>query len=198
LGSRKSGCRPSIGFAVIKCHEVHSVDLARLKRNELLIPGRWSTLTWSRNGEVTGSIRILCLESALRLVYRARQSGDEWEDITETIPLIETETAFGGRRQWLSCLSCQKRCRVIYGGLKFRCRACMGLRYDTQYEPAFARSATRALKIRARLGSTDGIDAPFPDRPKGMHRTTYLRLRAEEGRLRDNWAAGILRRWGNI
>ena len=198
MGSRKSGRRPSFGFAVSKCHELHSVDLARLNRKQLLVPGRWSTLTWSRGGEVTGSIRILCLEGALRLVYRAREGGDEWVDLSETIPLVATATAFSGRRQWLVCLSCRKRCRVIYGGLRFRCRACMGLRYDTQYEPVFARAATRALKIRARLGSKDGMDGPFPDRPKGMHRKTYNRLRAQEALMRNAWAIGVLRRWGDI
>lgn len=198
MGSRKSGRRATFGFTVTKCHEVHSVDLARLNRKMLLVPGRWSTLTWSQGNEATGSIRILCLEGALRLVYRARQTDGDWEDVSETIPLTETATAFGGRRQWLICLSCRKRCRVIYGGMRFRCRTCMGLRYDTQYEPVFARAATRALKIRARLGSKDGMDGPIPDRPKGMHRKTYDRLRAQEALMRDAWAIGVLRRWGDI
>ena len=69
------------------------------------------------------------------------------------------------------------------------------MKYDTQYEPAFARAATRALKVRQRLGSSGGIDEPFPDKPKGMRWRTYERLLEEDERLRTAWAAGILQRW---
>lgn len=78
-----------------------------------------------------------------------------------------------------------------------RCRRCLGLRYDTQYEPAFARAATRALKIRERLGSKVGIDDAFPSKPKGMHWKTYRRLEAEEERLQNAWSAGIMATWKN-
>ena len=108
------------------------------------------------------------------------------------MPLIETATRFGGYRTLFVCLSCNKRCRILYGGGHFRCRRCNRLRYETQYEPPFARAATRALKIRERLGSKDGIDDPFPTKPKGMHWKTYRRLEAEEERLQSAWEVGIM------
>ncbi|MFM9847002.1 MAG: hypothetical protein ACKVP3_07570 [Hyphomicrobiaceae bacterium] len=104
---------------------------------------------------------------------------------------MKTETNFAGQRQWFQCLSCARRCRILYGGTLFRCRKCQGLRYETQYEPPFARAATRALKIRERLGSKGGIDDRFPDKPKRMHWQTYERLRDEAERHENAWAVGI-------
>jgi hypothetical protein len=64
-----------------------------------------------------------------------------------------------------------------------------------QYEPAFARAATRALKIRERLGDKGGIDDLFPAKPKGMHWKTYEQLRDEAERLEGVWARGIAGRF---
>ena len=72
---------------------------------------------------------------------------------------------------------------------------CHRLRYETQYEPPFARAATRALKIRERLGDKGGIDDPFPARPKHMRRKTFERLEDEYYRLNDAWAVGIMGRF---
>lgn len=80
-------------------------------------------------------------------------------------------------------------------GAHFR-RRCLNRKYNTQYEPPFARAATRALRIRDRLGDTGGIDDAFPHKPKGMHWTTYDRLQAEEERPQMAWARGIIGRFG--
>lgn len=191
MGGRGSGRRSSYGVMVTKTNEVHSIDLAWLRRRKLLTAGRWSTLRWSRGGEETGSIQITGVPEGVLLSYRHRSQERDWEAIREVIPVVETATRFGGRRHWFTCLSCQRRCRIIYGGARFRCRKCMRLRYDTQYEPAFARAATKALKIRDRLGGRGGIHDPFPRKPKGMHQKTYQRLSLEEERLQSVWAVGI-------
>ena len=107
------------------------------------------------------------------VAYRHKPHQANWVAVNEFIPMIETPTQFGGRRRWFQCLRCSRRCRVLHGGAYFRCRRCNGLRYDTQYEPAFARAATRALTIRERLGGRSGIYDPFPEKPKGMQWKTY-------------------------
>ena len=196
MGGRGSGRSASYGLMVDKCHEFHSVDLAWLRHRKLLRTGHWSTISWSRGGNPTGSIRIAGMPGGVQLSYRHRRSGDEWQDVSEFVPLIETPTSFGGRRMWFQCPSCRNRCRILYGGAHFRCRRCHRLKYETQYEPAYGRAATRALKIRERLGSKDGIDAPFPEKPKGMHRKTYDRLRDEVERLESAWARGIMGKFG--
>ncbi|MBV1696228.1 MAG: hypothetical protein KGP27_17340 [Hyphomicrobiales bacterium] len=181
---------------VTKTNEVHSIDLAWLRRRKLFNVGRWTTLRWSRGGRETGSIRFEVHSGAVRLVYRHQPLGStDWTSIDERVPLLETATRFGGNRQWFLCLSCSRRCRILFGGARFRCRRCLNLKYETQYEPDFSRAATRALKIRERLGGQGGIDDPFPDKPKGMHWTTYTRLQAEEERLQQAWAMGIIGRF---
>lgn len=191
MGGLGSGRQAGLGLTVDKCHEYKSIDLAWLRRQKLLRVGNGSILKWSVRGQETGSVRIEYLPGGVRLVYRCRRPGADWQDVSEFVPVIETATNFGGRRQWFQCLSCHSRCRILYGGVHFRCRRCHKLKYDTQYEPPFARAATRALKIRERLGGNGGIDDPFPLKPKGMHWRTYERLQAQEERLQHAWAVGI-------
>lgn len=192
MGGRGSGRSASFGLMVDKCSEYHSIDLAWLRREKLLRVGHGSTLTWSRGGQQLGSVRIHCLADSVRLTYRQRPPGGDWREIKEIVPLVETLTRFGGRRQWFQCLLCRHRCRVLYGGAFFRCRRCHRLKYESQYEPAWGRSASRALKIRARLGNHDGIDDPFPSKPRGMHWSTYRKLEQEYDSLINGWAVGVM------
>ena len=104
MGGRGSGRHASFGLMVDKCHEMHSIDLAWLRRRKLLKPGHWSTVRWSRRGQETGSIQIASVPAGVLLSYRQRTHGDDWQDVREVVPLIETATHFGGRRQWFECL----------------------------------------------------------------------------------------------
>ena len=157
-----------------------------------MTPGNWTSLSWSRGGRETGSIRLAIREDSISFVYRHRRQGHEWQDVNEFVPLVRTSTRFGGCRLWFKCLGCGSRCRILYGGARFRCRGCNKLKYETQYEPPFARSASAALKIRERLGCKGGLDEPFPAKPKGMHWKTYERLSEEEQGLQDAWAIGLI------
>jgi hypothetical protein len=195
MGGRGSGRSSSFGMMADLCHEHHRIDLAWLRSEKMLEAGGWRSITWSRAGRQTGSVRVAAVPGGMALSYRQRRNGGEWQDVDEVVPIVQTATQFGGRRGWFRCLSCERRCRILYGGAHFRCRRCHRLRYDTQYEPAFARAATRALKIRERLGCKGGIDDPFPDKPKGMRWATYERLRGEEERLQGAWAQGIMARF---
>ena len=195
MGGRSSGRPAGLGQSAELCHRSHSIDLDWLRKKKLLTPGRWSTVSWRMRGEQTGSVRLTLVATGVMLNYRTRQNGEDWRPVNEVVPLIQTQTNFSGQRQWFRCLSCQRRCRILYGGTLFRCRRCQGLKYETQYEPPFARAATRALKIRDKLGGRGGIDDPFPKKPKGMHWRTYRRLEAEAERQEERWAIGIAGKW---
>ena len=191
MGGRGSGRPSGLGMLTDKCHEYHSIDLAWLRRKKLLNTGRWSTLTWSRAGQVTGTIRIECLFNGMRLIYRQRRNGEDWQDVNEFVPYMETETRFGGQRQWFQCLSCGSRCRILYGGAHFRCRNCQRLKYESQYEAAYARACSKSHNIPQQLGGHGSLDDPFPPKPKGMHWKTYQQLERRDAQLQNRWAAGV-------
>lgn len=175
-----------------KCEEYRQIDLAWLRRHGMLQQGRISTIQWSRGGRSTGNMGIVASPGAIQLVYRIRGPDEEWRIINECIPLVETETAFGGRRQWFQCLTCGRRCRVLYCRRLFRCRMCHGLSYASQFETPHFRVLSRAQKIRQRLGGSSDVSEPFPLKPKGMHWRTYERLRELHDDLQERWAAGLV------
>ena len=101
------------------------------------------------------------------------------------MPVTWTACHLGGQRPWFVCSVycngryCGRRAAVLYGaGELFACRRCYGLAYVSQQEAPMHRGVYRAQKIRMRLGGSANLCEPFPEKPKRMHRRTYLRLRA--------------------
>jgi len=76
----------------------------------------------------------------------------------------------------------------------FGCRRCRGLVYGTQQESPYYRNLTAAQKIRARLGGSLSTFDEFPDKPKRMHRRTYLRLKAR-GEKVEAACMDLTKRW---
>jgi hypothetical protein len=167
--------------------ECHSVDVRYLHREGLLQSGHRFSLRWSRAGRETGSIGG-AVEGSDRprqvlLFYRHRSgSGAEWEDVQELVHLSWTACNFGGERPWFICpgVGCGRRVAILHGpGRYFLCRHCYDLVYESQWENGMSRALRRAQAIRERLGGSANMTKPFPERPKGMHRKTYERLRSE-------------------
>ena len=190
--------RPSNYFAR-KCEEHRSVDLASLRRRGMLADSGTRTLTWSRGGEITASIGVVAVERGVHLIYRVRERDGDWQDVDELIPYVWTPTQFGGRRQWLQCPGCSKRCRIVYSGTRFRCRRCLQLRSASQYEPPGLGGVDQADKIRKRLGDNDGSafeQDEFPPKPKGMHWKTYRRLEQRYDDQQFRWTRAALAKFG--
>jgi hypothetical protein len=145
---------------------------------------RWFSLHWSRADRETGSIGAVVEGSEIPerviLTYRHRRgSGGEWEDVRESVPLTWTACNFGGERPWFICpgAGCGRRVALLYGpGRYFLCRHCYGLTYQSQRDNKMYRALHRAQDIRRRLGGSANMMEPFPEKPKGMHSSTYERL----------------------
>ena len=157
-----------------------SLDVRRLHREGLLKSGNRFSWRWSRSGREVASIGAFVYGDYVFLSYRHR-SGPvaEWEDVEEPVPLEWTPCNFGGERPWFVCpgAACGRRVAVLYRpGKYFLCRHCYDLRYQSQREDKAGRVLRRAQKIRQRLGGSANMTEPFPEKPKGMHHDTYMRL----------------------
>ncbi|MGE0052938.1 MAG: hypothetical protein AB7S74_01905 [Hyphomicrobium sp.] len=181
-----------------RCESCLSIDLAWMRRHGHLAPGASGALTWSSGGRQTGAVGFQTERHGLRLIYSTRQDEGPWTQVDDRIPFVTTPMRFGGHRIWFCCPGCQRRCRVIYGGNRFLCRNCHGLRYNSQYEPSYQRQLDMADKLRKRVGGDRGAfdELPFPPKPKWMRWPTYHRLEAKYDRLNDLWTVGVMEAFG--
>ena len=182
--------------------ECHSLDVRDLHREGLLKAGVCFRSSWSRAGKETASIQGVVYRDRVVLSYSHRRGpSGEWEDVKEPVPLEWTPCNFGGERPWFVCpgvvngVACARRVAILYGpGKYFLCRHCYDLRYESQREDKKDRALRRAQKIRKRLGGSANMMKPFPERPKGMHHDTYMRLFWEHHEAEMEQLAGM-REW---
>jgi len=163
--------------------EVHRIDIRYMRKQGLLRwPGSIGSLSWSRDGKQTGSIRYRVEQDCLVLMYRYRSYGEEWKEIEEPVWFERTPCNYGGERLWFHCPHCGRRVAVLYGaGVRFLCRHCYDLSYGSQNETYMDRMMRKAWKIRQRLGSSEDLMEPiWEKKPKGMHWKTFERLLREE------------------
>ena len=154
-----------------------SIDVRTWHREGRLRPGQCfaHSLTWM--WEPTEEIGVLTKADAVYLTFRSRSwQGEYGPTIKQRIPIVWTPCTLGGRRPWFRCEVCTNRgcCRrrvaVLYSaGELFACRQCHQLAYASQNETGM------------RLGSGFSFAEPFPEKPPGMHRRTYLRMRVAAG-----------------
>lgn len=161
-----------------KTDEFHKLDLADFKRH-WFEHGFSGTCRWSRGGNPTGSVGYILQPDHMRLHYSVTRQGEK-QRVDERFDFTFTEQPFGGRRRWIICRSCKRRCRVLYGGRYFRCRRCYEATYPSQYEQIRLPGLNKADRVRSRLGGDPGLAHAFPPKPKGMHWRTYRRLQDED------------------
>lgn len=162
------------------CEQRDAIDIAWLRRQGLLEPGRTGEMQFSRRGAVTGAVRVSSAATGISLAYRT----DDAKDVGQFISFKHSPQPFGGHRVWLQCPHCDKQCRVLYSGrLGFRCRRCQGLSYISEHERPFGRAILRPQRLRERLGGSADLTQPFPPKPKGMHWRTYRRLEERDQEL---------------
>lgn len=162
--------------------EATPLDVRKIAREGLLVPGSSFSWRWLANGQKVAGISIR-VESDQSMLLSFHKRGTD--DVVEQ--RVQTQTSpchLGGQRYWLTCPKCGKRVAVLYApGHTFACRLCGGLTYATQKEDAGDRASTRVNKIRRRLGWTTGILNDTGGKPKGMHWATYRQLKSQHDSL---------------
>jgi len=175
-----------------------SLDIRRLHREGLLKSGHRFSWCWWRAEQKVASIKALVYRDRLVLSYRHRSGpGSEWEEVMEPVALEWTPCNFGGERPWFVCpgVACGRRVAILYRqGKYFLCRHCYDLRYESQREDKKDRALRRAHKIRTRLGGSANMMELFPERPKGMHLDTYMKLFWQHDEAHREELAGM-REW---
>ncbi|MEO0542911.1 MAG: hypothetical protein AAFY99_03735 [Pseudomonadota bacterium] len=167
--------------------EVPRIDVNCLNKAGALRRGFKGTLSWPLDDGGheavpidTQSNRIFFLTSGPRLAL-AEEVAITWEPCR-----------FGGQRPFFVCPNCGERTLHLYHHGHFACRKCHALSYPSQRERESDRAQRRANKIRIRMGGEPGWHR-VPDRPKGMHQSTYGKLIkkiTDADRITDCYAAG--------
>ncbi len=118
------------------------LDIFWLKKNDYFCGYRSGTITWSRAGNVTGSIGIQVgvnsetePEGTVRLYYTSNTNG-EGTQLDYKIMLVATRCNYGNYRWWFLCplVGCGRRVGKLYlapGAKYFGCRACYRLTYES-------------------------------------------------------------------
>ena len=159
------------------------LDINYLAARGCLQPGCSSTCQWLPGTEIN-SISLYAETSRLYVSYALRAGPGEWEEVAETIPLDHRPRHFGGHRVYFLCpgdthAGCGRRVTKLFLAHRyFLCRQCSGLVHASPYEQPWQRALRRAHKLRQRL-DIGGIDAPLPEKPRGMPVHIYARLLEE-------------------
>ena len=158
---------------------MHALDIRKIARAGLLVPGGTLTWQWSRGGNVTASIGgIVDSTTSVTLHYRTRKHGGEWQDKRYQVAVSWTACNYGGTRPWWLCPCCGRRVAVLWGGSTYACRQCQRLTYKSQKETPSSAVYRRADNLRAQLGWVPGVIHGAGRKPKGMHWQTFWRLLA--------------------
>lgn len=183
-----------------KCttNEYRKLDVRRWAREGFLNAGNAFGWRWSQEGETAASIRVKVEIDAVRLIYRNRSNGNDWQDMNYRVRLDRTSCHYGGERPYFRCPArgCGCRVAILYGGKVFACRKCHDLAYPSQREDASERAARRCEKLRARLGWDGGIFDDTYEKPNGMHWRTYEYLVREVESSSQASLASIMARFG--
>lgn len=160
------------------------IEINRWNRERLLHLGRWFHWVWKEeDGTERSSIDVRVLNDAVELSYTSRRGGEEPKKLCYQVTLTYTDCRYGGRRPWFVCpnLNCQRRVAKLYaGGSYFLCRHCYDLVYLSQNEATPHRLLRQIQRVRRELGGSRNVDVPFPEKPKGMHWSTYHHLKQKD------------------
>jgi hypothetical protein len=182
-----------------------SLDVMKLARAGYLAGTRFCGWAWSYGDGSTATVGIKGGRDLITLEYRFKSGRDDWDDVSQPIPITWGRCRFGGERPWFVCdvsangEYCGRRAAKLYGaGRLFACRRCYRLGYRIQRGDRMDRAHLRLARLHRKLGAEyERPDLPPPPKPKWMRWKTYSRISAQieagEERLDDVFMAGAHR-----
>ena len=175
MGGPRSGREASSG-ARRQTGDVISLDIRSISAKGLLLPDISFTWPLIFKWHVMSYIGLEVKGQTLVLHYRPPGTGENAE---QRVEMTTTACHLGGQRHWLICSGCGRRVAVLYApGSRFTCRRCSSLVYASQKTGAGDRASNKANRLRRQLGWQEGILNDMGGKPKGMHWSTYRRLKA--------------------
>jgi hypothetical protein len=161
-----------------------AIDVMRLERCGYLAGPRLGSLQWTSRDGSTASVLVVGGRERVRLDYKLRPSGEDWQQVSQCIPIRWTPCRFGGERPWFICdvlangVHCGRHVAKLYnGGRLFACRHCYHLIYATQRGGTMDRAHHRLARMHGKLAANyEGPDMPPPPKPKWMRWKTYSQI----------------------
>lgn len=210
MGGWGSGRDPyATTLTVEECHTLDvNVFTELVDHPRALAPYAWRDDYGKGETVAEIGVRALPLDDAsadrathLRLEYTATDTrADETTEHEYPVALDYTACHFGGARPWFRCpaVGCGARVGKLYRpprGQVFACRECHELGYRSSRESGddMKQALRRFQRAQRKLGvspthpESGSYDSLYPERPKGMHRSTYEERIAELDAAREEW-----------
>jgi hypothetical protein len=188
MGGIGSG-RGSRSSNVLCTEEVRRIDIRYMNKNMMLATGWKGKLSWTANGEPSGSVGFVARVDRLELSYRVY--GSDWEFAQQDVYFDFTPCHYGGYRKWFLCPRCNARVAVLYGAsIYFYCRHCYKLPYSSQNQGELNRIIEQKHKLGKRIFEHYENGTGW-GKKKGMHTATFNRLYAKYLAYEQQWGLGI-------
>jgi hypothetical protein len=163
-GMREGAGRPRRRAVSDQCV---SLDVRELVKQAVFAIPRRGTLRWWDSSH----------RAVAELIYQSSSHGmsvSYWlagRRISQDLEIRAFACNFGGYRYFFECPLCSQLASLLYMRVPaFGCRRCNDVAYASQFEDHIDRLRRRQYNIDRRLG-------PNLTRPKGMHQSTYDRLK---------------------
>jgi hypothetical protein len=178
------------------------IDIRLLKRKNALTPGTVGKLSWSSHGNKRGAVHFEVQKNRLILKYGHRGRGGAWEGVKQAILIEQTPCNYGGNRKWFLCSQCERKVEILYSlyGEKkyFLCRDCHGLTYTSCNTHPTKRMFNKANRLKEKIGVEPGIMDFIPEKPKGMHRSTFYKAVREIQKLELLGDQAMFEKWERL
>lgn len=166
--------------------ETMTLNIFKLYREGFIVPGAIRSGTFTCG---TSSMGFILRSNLLSLQYRFSSGPHAGQDMQYAIQIVTTQPHYGGCRPWFLCPTCDRRAAKLYlayGHLKYECRRCAGLAYESTR--AGKRELWRIIHAQdrrlARLNALAIASMDAREAVQAFSTSTLGELRATRARLR--------------